>query len=101
MPDSAVFPGTDAVFDPGVDPVGGVDVGGLAAPAAGPRWQVGDLQGVAPAVFGLEQGQLGAGVRALAACSPGPGSLCAGRGAAPPGQRLAGSYSPGSGRKSR
>ena len=60
----AVFAGADAVLDPGVHPVGGVDVGGLAAPAAHGGGQVGDPQAVPPAVCGLEQGQLGAGVRA-------------------------------------
>ena len=35
MADSAVFPGADRVLDPGVDPVRGVDVGGLPEPAFG------------------------------------------------------------------
>ena len=52
-----------------MDPVGGVDLGQLAAPAAGLPGQVGDPQRVPPAVFGLEQGQLRAGVRALAAAN--------------------------------
>jgi hypothetical protein len=43
-------------------PVGGVDAGQLAAPAAGALGQVGDPQAVAPPLFGFEQGQLGAGV---------------------------------------
>jgi hypothetical protein len=50
-----------------MDPVGGVDVGGLAAPAGGAFGQVGDPQAVAPAVGGFEEGQLGAGVGPLAA----------------------------------
>jgi len=64
---AGVFAGADGVFDPGVDPVGGVDVGGAGAPAAQAGRQVGDPQAVAPAVFGLEQGELGAGVGPLAA----------------------------------
>ena len=57
-----VVAGADTVFEPGVDSVGGVDVGEVGAPAAH-RGQVGDLQAaVAPAVFGFEQGELGAGV---------------------------------------
>ena len=67
LPIPVSFPVRMAVLDPCVHPVGGVDVGGLAAPAGGAFGQVGDPQGVAPAVFGLEQGQLGAGVGALAA----------------------------------
>ncbi|MFL6146106.1 MAG: hypothetical protein ACJ72I_01075 [Pseudonocardiaceae bacterium] len=31
--DAAVLPGADAVLDPGIDPMGGVDVGGVSAPA--------------------------------------------------------------------
>jgi hypothetical protein len=54
-------------LDPGVDPVGSVDVGKLAAPAADLAGQVGHPQGVPPAVFGLEQGQLRAGAGPLAA----------------------------------
>ena len=49
-----------------VDSVGGVDIGELAAPAAGAHGQVGDPQGVLPSVLSLEQGELGAWVRALA-----------------------------------
>src|SRR5207247_6900604 len=67
LADPGVFPGADAVLHPGVHPVGGVDAGGLAAPAGGSFGQVGDPQAVPPAVFGFEQGQLGAGVGALAA----------------------------------
>ena len=67
LADAAVLAGTDGVLDPGVHPVGCVDIGVLAAPAAGGAWQVSDPQGVPPAVFGLGQGELGAGVRALAA----------------------------------
>ncbi len=58
--------GPDAVLDPGVHPVGGVDAGRVGAPAPQRSGQVGDPQAVPPAVFGLEQGQLGAGVRPLA-----------------------------------
>ena len=47
--------------------MGGVDVGALAAPAFRGGGQVGDPQTVAPAAGGLEQGQLRAGVRPLAA----------------------------------
>jgi hypothetical protein len=45
-----------------VHPAGCVDVGVLAAPAACALGQVGHPQGVAPAVRGLEQAQLGTGV---------------------------------------
>jgi hypothetical protein len=67
MSQAGVLPGADDVLDAGVDAVGGVDVGALAAPAFGGGGQVGDPQAVAPAAGGLEQGQLRAGVRALAA----------------------------------
>jgi hypothetical protein len=50
-----------------VHPVSGVNVGGLAQPAGGGRGPVGHPRAVPPAVVGLEQGELGAGVRALAA----------------------------------
>jgi hypothetical protein len=50
-----------------VDAVRGVDVGALAAPAPGRGGQVRHPQGVAPAVGCLEQGQLRARVRPLAA----------------------------------
>jgi hypothetical protein len=56
-----------AILDAGVEPVGGVDVGRVGAPAPPGGGQVGDPQAVPPAVFGLEQGQLGARMRALAA----------------------------------
>jgi hypothetical protein len=56
----------DDILDAGVDAVRGVDIGALAAPAPGRGGQVRHPQGVAPAV-GLEQGQLRARVRALAA----------------------------------
>ena len=55
------------VLDAGVDAVGGVDVGALAPPASRRGGQVGDPEGVAPAVGGFEQGQLRARVRAFAA----------------------------------
>src|SRR5450755_928528 len=67
MADSAVLPGADRILDPGVDPVGGVDVGGLAEPASGVGEPVRGPQGVPPAVPGLEQGQLRAGMRPLPA----------------------------------
>ena len=47
--------------------MGGVDVGVLATPAPGRRGEVGGPKGVPPAVGGLEQGELCAGVRPLAA----------------------------------
>ena len=67
LADSAVFPGADGVFDPGMHPVDGVDVGVLAPPAARGGGQVGYPQRVAPAVFSFEQGELRAGVRPLTA----------------------------------
>ena len=67
MSQAGVLPGADHVLDAGVDAVRGVDVGALAAPAPGRGGQVRHPQGVAPAVGGLEQGQLRAGVRPLAA----------------------------------
>ena len=67
MAEPGVLPGADHVLDAGVDPVGGVDVGALAAPAPRGRGQVRRPQGVPPAVFGLEQGELRAGMRTLAA----------------------------------
>ena len=65
--DAAVLPGADGVLDPGMDPVGGVDVGGIGASAPQAGGQVGHPQAVPPAVLGLEQSQLGARVGALAA----------------------------------
>ena len=65
LADAAVFPGADGVLQACVGSVGGVDVGELAAPAAGAPGQVGDPQGVPPSVLGLEQGELGAWVRGL------------------------------------
>jgi hypothetical protein len=50
-----------------VDPVRGVDAGKLGAPAAEIGGQVGDVQAVTPAVAGLEQRHLRAGMRTLAA----------------------------------
>src|SRR5436190_5175155 len=44
--DPGVFAGADGVLNPCVNPVGGVDIGGLAAPAGGAPRQVGDPQGV-------------------------------------------------------
>src|SRR6266487_2693878 len=67
MAEPGVLAGADDVLDAGVDAVGGVDVGALAAPAPGRGGQVGDPQGVAPAAGCLQQGQLGAGVGPLAA----------------------------------
>ena len=64
---AGVLAGADDILDAGVDAVGGVGVGALAAPASGVSGQVGRPQGVAPAVGRLEQGQLGAGVGPLAA----------------------------------
>ena len=65
--DPAVLPGTDAVLNPGVHPVGSVDVAQLGAPAAQPGGHVRYPQAVTPAVLGLEQAQLGTGVRPLPA----------------------------------
>jgi hypothetical protein len=76
---SSALARADPVFYPGVDPVCGVDVGQLGAPAAEAGGHVRDVQAVTPAVFGLEQGQLRAGVGPLAAGEdphgrrPGPG----------------------------
>jgi len=53
MPVPVSFPGADGVLDPRVDPVGGVDAGGLAAPAVGTLGQAGGPHAVAPAVFGV------------------------------------------------
>src|SRR5712692_8686338 len=92
MPESGVLAGADRVFDPGVDAVACVDVGGLAAPAFGFHRQAGDPQGVPPAVRGFHQGEFRAGVGALAAGEdphfPGPaaGLVAAGAFAQQPGQ---------------
>jgi len=67
MAEPGVFASADDVLDPGVNPVGSVDVGALAAPAPCARGQVRRPQGVPPSVLGLEQGELRAGMRALAA----------------------------------
>ena len=67
LADPRFLPGADGILHPCVHPVGGVDVGGLATPAAGGTGQVGDPQGVPPAVLGLEQGQLGARMRPFTA----------------------------------
>jgi hypothetical protein len=78
MADSAVFPGADGVLDPGVDPVRAVDVGVLPEPAISAGGPVRGSQAVPPAIAGLEQGQLGAGMGPLAVredphrCGPGP-----------------------------
>src|SRR5436190_323228 len=53
---AGVLAGADGVLDPGVDPVGGVDVGALAQPAFRPGRPVGDPQGVAPAVHHSDAG---------------------------------------------
>src|SRR5262249_37026487 len=42
LADPGVFAGADAVFDPGMDSVGGIDVGGAGPPAAQAVRQVGD-----------------------------------------------------------
>lgn len=52
---------------PGVHPVGGVEVGRLAQPVLRGLGAVGDSQGVAPPVLGLEPRRLRPGVGALAA----------------------------------
>ena len=65
--DPAVLPGADAVLNPRVHPVGGVDVAQLGAPAAQPGGHVRYPQGVTPAVPGLEQDQLGTRMRPLTA----------------------------------
>jgi hypothetical protein len=62
-----VLRGADDVLDAGVDAVGGVGVGALAAPAPRLRGEVRGPQRVAPPVGCLEQGQLRAGVGPLAA----------------------------------
>ena len=67
MAEPGVLAGADDVLDAGVDAVRGVNVCALAPPAPGRGGQVGDPQGVALAVGGLQQGQLRAGMRALAA----------------------------------
>src|SRR5208282_4779061 len=67
MPEPGVFTGADDVLDPGVNPVGGVGVSGLAAPAPRVSGQVRRPERVPPAAGRLEEGQLGAGVRPLAA----------------------------------
>lgn len=67
LPIPQSFPVRDGVSGPGMHPVSGINVGGLAQLARGGGGPVGDPERVPPAVFGLEQGELGAGVRALAA----------------------------------
>ena len=67
MPEAGVLAGADQVLDAGVDPVACAGVGALAAPASRVLGQVRHPQGVTPPVAGLEQGELGAGVRPLAA----------------------------------
>jgi DDE superfamily endonuclease len=67
MAQAGLLAGADGVLNPGLDPVGGVDVGGLAQPARGGGGPVGGPQAVPPAVCGLEQGQLRARVRPLTA----------------------------------
>jgi hypothetical protein len=63
MAQAGVLAGADDVLNPGVHPVGGVDVGGLAQPAFRRGRAVGGPQRVPPSVLGLEQGQLRSGVR--------------------------------------
>src|SRR6266516_6103485 len=67
MTEPGVLRGADHVLDAGVDTVGGVDVGALAAPAPRVLGQVRRPQGVTPPVFRLEQGELRSGMRTLAA----------------------------------
>jgi len=67
MSQAGVLAGADGILDAGLDPVGGVDVGVLAQPALGGGGPVGGPQAIPPAVFGLEQGQLRAGMRPLTA----------------------------------
>jgi len=62
LAEAGVIASADGVFDPGMDPVGGVDVGRVGPPAAQAGRQVGDPQAVTPAIFSLEQGELGARV---------------------------------------
>lgn len=71
MPEPGVLAGADDVLDAGVDAVRGVDVGALAAPASRGRGQVRRPEAVAPAVGGLEQGQLQVIGRSFARWSPG------------------------------
>ena len=66
MAQAGVLAGADHVLAQGVHAVRGVDVGALAQPASGSGGPVGDPQAVAPAVFGLEQGRLRAGVQSIA-----------------------------------
>jgi len=54
LAEAGAFAGAHGVFDPGVHPVGGVDIGWVSAPAPQLCRQVGGPQGVAPAVFGFE-----------------------------------------------
>ena len=63
MAQAGLLAGADGVLDAGLDPVGGVEVGVLSQPAPGGGGPVGGPQGVPPAVLGLEQGQLRAGMR--------------------------------------
>src|SRR6266516_506982 len=92
MAEPGVLAGADHVLHPGMDAVGCVDVGALAQPAPRVRGPVRYPQAVAPAVFGLEQGQLRAGVRPLPAredphrLRPGAELVAAGAFAQQPGQ---------------
>ena len=92
MADAAVFPGADRVLDPGLDPVRGVEVGVLAQPPFRAGGPVRGPQGIPPAVPGLEQGQLRARMRPLAAREdphrrgPGPQLVPARAAAQQPGQ---------------
>ena len=63
MAQPGVLAGADRVLDPGLDAVGGVDVRVLAQPAFRARGPVRHPQAVPPPVLGLEQGELGAGMR--------------------------------------
>ena len=67
MPDPAVLTGVDSVFDLDVDPMHGIDVGGVAPRAAQACRGIADPQAAAVAVSGLKQGQLATGVGQLVA----------------------------------
>jgi hypothetical protein len=65
MAEPGVLASADDVLDAGVDAVGGVGVGALAAPSPRPGGQVRGPQRVAPPVGRLEERELGAGVGPL------------------------------------
>jgi hypothetical protein len=64
------LPGADAGLHAGMHPVGGVDIGGLGAPAAEAGGQVGDHREYRQPGYGFERGQLSVGVGPLAARTP-------------------------------